>query len=166
MSKPSESVKRRSSKALKPRPGEAGFRSWVMSRVRSRDTKPEMLVRRLLHGLGYRYRLHGEELPGSPDLVFPRKKMVIWVHGCFWHGHGCRNGVRLPKTNVEFWSAKRRANMARDQRSALALESMGWKALVLWECELRDLTVLELRIRNFLGPPKSARMGKKGYNCG
>lgn len=121
-----------------------------MSRVRSRDTGPEMTVRRLVHGLGYRYRLHGRKLPGSPDLVFPGRRKVIWIHGCFWHDHACKNGVRVPKTNVEFWVEKKRQNAARDQRAELELGAMGWGYLVLWECELRDVDALKSRLVAFL----------------
>ena len=126
-----------------------------MSRVRSKDTRPEMVVRRMAHGLGYRYRLHDRRLPGSPDLVFAGRKKVIWVLGCFWHGHDCKNGIRVPKSNVEFWTTKKLANAARDQRNRAALEAMGWAALVLWECELSmgptSLVPLKSRLVAFLG---------------
>ena len=131
-------------------PTDPGFRSWVMSRVRSRGTKPEMLVRRLLHGLGYRYRLHVRELPGSPDLVFPGRKKVIWVHGCFWHAHGCKNGLRVPKSNVAFWVEKKRSNVVRDLRAKSGLEALGWKCFILWECELLDHDTVIAKLVGFL----------------
>ena len=108
-----------------------------MASVSSKNTKPEMFVRRVLHGLGYRYRLHRRDLPGSPDLVFPSRKKTIFVHGCFWHGHGCKWG-RLPKSNLDYWAPKIGANQARDERNILALKQAGWSPLVVWQCELRD----------------------------
>jgi len=120
-----------------------------MSRVRSKDTKPELLVRHLVHGLGFRYRLHEKDLPGCPDLVFRGRRKVIWVHGCFWHGHSCPNGCRVPKSNVEFWVEKKRANVARDRQAMQSIRELGWEALVIWECELSD-PELALRICGFL----------------
>lgn len=111
-------------------------RSLNMSRIRGRDTKPEMLIRRGLHALGLRYRLHDKSLPGSPDLVFPRYRTAAFVHGCFWHAHGCLLS-KLPKTHTEFWQSKLSANAARDQRVIEDLKSQGWRVLVIWECALR-----------------------------
>lgn len=124
-------------------------RSERMSRVRSKDTKVEMVVRRLVHGLGYRYRLHDRALPGSPDLVFRRRKRVIFVHGCFWHAHACKLG-RMPKSRVGFWSTKINANRVRDARVLQRLDEMGWRALTVWECELSDREKLERAIKEFL----------------
>ena len=111
-------------------------RSALMSRVRTKGTQPELFVRSALHRLGYRYRLHRKDLPGSPDLVFPSRYKAIFVHGCFWHGHECPRG-KLPQTNAEFWKAKIDKNKARDERVVLTLKSLGWKVFVVWECEIR-----------------------------
>lgn len=115
-------------------------RSEIMRAVKGRDTRPEMALRRALFAKGLRYRLHGAKLPGKPDLVFPGRKSVIFVHGCFWHGHDCARGSRAPKTNVAYWRAKIAGNRARDQKTLADLKRICWRALVLWECELRDIT--------------------------
>ncbi|MBW9250305.1 MAG: DNA mismatch endonuclease Vsr [Acidithiobacillus ferriphilus] len=118
-------------------------RSEVMSRVRSVDTKPEMLVRRALWRAGLRYRLHDRNLPGKPDIVFKAKRVAIFVHGCFWHGHeGCPRH-RIPKTRVDWWTAKITRNKERDEAAMKALEAMGWRVIVLWECELSEPGKLE-----------------------
>lgn len=112
-----------------------------MARVKSKDTKPELAVRRLLWSMGYRYRLHARDLPGRPDLVFRGRKKVIFVHGCFWHRHpdpGCKL-ARLPKSRRDFWESKLQANLERDQRHVAQLRADGWDVLVLWECQLGDL---------------------------
>lgn len=127
-------------------------RSERMSRIRGKNTVPEIVVRRLAHGLGYRFRLHRKDLPGSPDLVFPRLKKVVFVHGCLWHGHDCGKG-RLPKSNVAFWEAKIDKNRYRDDRSVSSLKAAGWEVLVLWQCETKDLNVLKKRLRRFLNRP-------------
>lgn len=106
-----------------------------MSRIRSRDTKPEMIVRRFLHGRGFRFRLHVRTLPGRPDLVLPKYRAVVFVEGCFWHGHACQKG-RVPGTNAAFWQSKVEANIARDARNRRALRRAGWKVLRVWECQL------------------------------
>lgn len=125
-------------------------RSTLMSKIRSKDTLPEMLVRRLTHGMGYRYRLHVRALPGCPDLVFPARKKVIFVHGCFWHRHsGCSNAV-MPKTRRDLWREKFTANKLRDKRNLQKLKSAGWSYLVLWECELGNTEELTTRIHDFL----------------
>ena len=125
-------------------------RSEIMSRIRGRGTRPEMAVRRLVHGLGYRYRLHGKHLPGRPDLVFARRKMVIFVHGCFWHRHpGCRL-ARTPKSRVDFWRAKLDGNRERDLLTQRELRDLGWRLLVVWECELNNLDSVAERITDFL----------------
>lgn len=117
-----------------------------MSRIRSRNTTPEMKVRRVCHGLGLRYRLHRTDLPGKPDLVFPRFHTVIFVNGCFWHRHACRYGRVVPKTNAEFWENKRAKNVVRDRQNRRALSQAEWKILTIWECECRDQEVLRARI--------------------
>lgn len=111
-------------------------RSYNMSRIRSTDTAPERAVRRLLHRLGYRYRLHSKELPGRPDLAFRSKKKVIFVHGCFWHRHRCAKGRLTPKTNADYWQKKFENNRLRDRANAALLRKMGWRVLVVWECQL------------------------------
>ncbi|MDD1449790.1 DNA mismatch endonuclease Vsr [Sphingomonas sp. H160509] len=129
-------------------------RSERMRRVRSKDTKPELVVRRLVHGMGLRYRLHRKDLPGTPDIVFGPRRRVILVHGCFWHGHddaNCRKGA-LPKTRIEFWRNKIDQNRLRDERTSLALDRAGWGQLVVWECECRDREILSARLRAFLIP--------------
>jgi len=122
-----------------------------MQRIRSKDTKPELRVRRLVHSLGFRYRLHARELPGRPDLVFRRRRKVIFVHGCYWHVHDCPLGRVAPATNAEFWRNKRQGNVDRDARNLAALAEGGWDVLVIWQCELADASALTQRIRNFLG---------------
>ena len=127
-------------------------RSAIMRAVRSKDTRPEMVVRRLVHGLGYRYRLHGKGLPGKPDLVFASRRKVILVNGCFWHGHNCTRGARQPTENADYWTAKIKSNVERDLASAAALQSAGWQMLTVWECEtkVRDRDALLKRLVDFL----------------
>jgi DNA mismatch endonuclease (patch repair protein) len=126
------------------------FRSEIMSRVRGKDTKPEMLVRRMVHAAGYRYRLHVRELPGKPDLVFPARRKVVFINGCFWHRHcGCAL-ARLPKSRTEFWTEKLERNKARDERNVAALQDLGWGVLTVWECEIRDPAALMGRLKAFL----------------
>lgn len=117
-------------------------RSWNMGRIRSSNTKPELAVRCLLHRMGYRFRLHSKELPGKPDIVLPKYKTVVFVHGCFWHRHrGCPYSY-MPKSRVKFWKDKFRETTERDTRKQMELESLGWKVLVVWECEIANLQVL------------------------
>ncbi len=125
-------------------------RSKNMSRIRGRDTKPEMAVRRLLHRMGYRYRLHRKDLPGKPDIVFVRRRKVIFVHGCFWHGHSCNRGSRLPKSNVRYWRTKIAGNVQRHSDQLNQLTAAGWTGLTLWECELGDANALAKRLSIFL----------------
>jgi len=121
-----------------------------MSRVRSKNTKPEMLVRSLVHSLGYRYRLYATDLPGKPDMVFRSRKKVIFIHGCFWHRHrGCQK-ASTPKSSVDFWIAKFESNKARDTKVKRKLTRMGWQYLVIWECQVKDKKKLEERITIFL----------------
>ncbi|MTV39946.1 very short patch repair endonuclease [Duganella radicis] len=133
-------------------------RSAVMSRVRGKDTRPEMIVRKLVFAAGYRYRLHVRTLPGSPDLVFPSRRKVIFVHGCFWHRHENCSLARIPKSRVEFWTEKLNGNRARDERAFQALAQAGWEVLVLWECELRERQQLAQKLQSFLGPVGVARL--------
>jgi len=115
------------------------FRSRLMARVRSKNTGPEIAVRRALHARGLRYRLHREDLPGRPDLVFPRHSLVVFVHGCFWHGCAtCDRGLRRPKSNMRFWEAKLASNRARDAKNLSVLEELGWRVATIWECTVRD----------------------------
>lgn len=129
-------------------PTEARTRN--MRAVRSKDTKPELVVRRLAHSLGYRFRLHRKDLPGRPDLVFPGRRAVIFVHGCFWHGHDCAKGKKRPATNAEFWNTKLDGNRDRDERHVSQLEAGGWKVLTVWECELKNREILAAQLKNFL----------------
>jgi DNA mismatch endonuclease (patch repair protein) len=121
-----------------------------MSRIRGRDTKPEMLVRRLLHKEGYRFRLHCKDLPGKPDLVFPSRRKAIFVHGCYWHRHHCAAGRVRAATNADFWNTKIKGNVTRDSKSEAALAEQGWRVLVVWECETRDTERLWRTLRKFL----------------
>jgi DNA mismatch endonuclease, patch repair protein len=124
-------------------------RSACMSRIRGKNTKPELLVRSVLHRAGYRFRLHRRDLPGAPDIVFPSRRKVIFVHGCFWHGHSCGKGA-LPTSRADFWRNKIEATKKRDRSSAAKLRVAGWQSFVLWECELRDREGWEARLTKFL----------------
>ncbi len=126
------------------------LRSRIMRAVKGRDTAPEMLVRRLAHGLGYRYRLHRADLPGKPDLVFPSRRKIIFVHGCFWHGHDCQRGSRAPKNNAAYWRKKISGNKDRDGRNIKALRAANWRVLVVWECGTRKEAALARRLGRFL----------------
>ena len=116
-------------------------RSYNMSRIKGKDTKPELIVRSLVHQMGLRFRLHRKDLPGKPDIVLPRHNKIIFVHGCFWHMHRCRYGRVKPKANAEFWQEKREGNVARDRRNLKALRADGWQVLVIWECWVRDISL-------------------------
>ncbi len=131
----------------------------VMAKVRGKNTKPEIAVRRLLFALGYRYRLHRTDLPGKPDLVFPGRRKVVFVHGCFWHAHDCPRGAR-PKSNEAFWDEKLRRNQERDLRYLAMLSDMGWDVCVIWECELRDVAAVQTKLQRFLGDPHLLRQPK------
>ncbi len=129
-------------------------RSEIMRRVKSMQTKPELKVRKLLFSMGYRYRLHMKDLPGKPDIVFTKKKKIIFVHGCFWHQHpGCKK-KGLPKSNQAFWKSKFDKNIKRDSQNILILNEMGWKVLVIWECELKEDKALSKKISDFLNDSK------------
>lgn len=125
-------------------------RSRNMAAIRSKNTKPELIVRKITHALGFRYRLHRKDLPGKPDLVFPGRKKVVFVHGCYWHMHNCKYGKVRPKTNAEFWKAKRESNVVRDKRSLKNLEKRGWAPLIIWECQTKSIEFLKTRIVSFL----------------
>lgn len=123
-------------------------RSEVMRAVKSGDTKPELALRKALHALGYRYRLHVKDLPGKPDLVLPKYRTVIFVHGCFWHGHSCKRGARVPKSNIDYWVEKIARNKARDRKNAAALRKLGWRVITLWECQLKTLDPAAIPIKS------------------
>jgi DNA mismatch endonuclease (patch repair protein) len=128
-------------------------RSAVMARVKGRDTGPEKIVRGLLWGLGARYRLNVKDLPGRPDIVMAGRRLVVFVHGCFWHGHGCARGVRVPKANRDYWLCKVGRNRARDIAARAKLEAAGWRVETVWECELKDRAALEARLAEVLKTP-------------
>ncbi len=125
-------------------------RSKIMARVRSKNTKPELAVRKLIFALGYRYRLHGKSLPGKPDLVFAGARRVVFVHGCFWHGHTCKRAA-LPSSNVAFWAEKIGKNKLRDKRTKRQLTVNGWKVLTVWQCEIKNTEGLKNKVTAFLG---------------
>ena len=137
-------------------------RSEIMSSIRSKDTQPEIAVRRTLYRMGYRFRLHPKGLPGKPDVVLPKYRTVVLVHGCFWHGcRMCDRGMRVPKTNREFWVAKVAENCRRDKRVAHALEEAGWQVIVIWACETNNLERLESLIAGRLSMPSAQPDQKK-----
>ena len=137
-------------------------RSAVMRRVKGKDTSPELRVRRLLRRMGVGYRLHRADLPGKPDIAMPGRKLALFVHGCFWHGHDCARGARTPKANRDYWQAKIGRNRARDAEHQRALESMGWRVLTLWECELKDEAAVERRLSSALGLGLGPGVGEDG----
>ena len=126
-------------------------RRWNMSRLRSRDTTPERRVRAIIHRRGMRFTLARKGLPGSPDIILPRRGAVVFVHGCFWHRHPCCRNAKLPRTRTDFWSTKLSGNLERDHRNVRSLEAMGWKVVIVWECELRDEEALGRRLECALG---------------
>jgi DNA mismatch endonuclease, patch repair protein len=128
----------------------SAVRRRTMRAIKSKDTSPELAVRRLLHARGFRYRLHNKALPGHPDLVFPSKKKIIFIHGCFWHGHDCHRGARVPKSNTAYWTTKIARNRSRDLRARLELRHRGWKVLYVWECELKNPAAVLKRLYRFL----------------
>lgn len=127
-------------------------RSAVMRAVKSKDTIPEMIVRRAVHALGFRYRLHRNDLPGKPDLVFASRRKVVFVNGCYWHGHDCARGAREPKTNIDYWRTKISRNVDRDNRNLKALDNAGWRTLTIWECETKKTVreALKKKLQDFL----------------
>ncbi|MDP9052810.1 MAG: DNA mismatch endonuclease Vsr [Acidobacteriota bacterium] len=122
-------------------------RSYNMSRIKGAHTAPEMRVRKLLHSMGFRYRLHGKGMPGKPDLVFPGARAILFVHGCFWHMHRCKYGKPAPVTNATFWAEKRRSNVERDKRNRAALRAEGWRVFEIWECQCREEERLSTRLK-------------------
>lgn len=133
-------------------------RSKNMARIRCRDTAPEIMVRQLLHSLGYRYRLCDSTLPGTPDIVFPSRRKVIFIHGCFWHRHPHCKYAYVPKSRVDFWQRKFAENVTRDAEALTALAASGWHALVIWECELRAAEMVRSKLIDYLGPPSAIQM--------
>jgi len=124
----------------------------IMRSVRNRDTAPELFVRSLVHRMGYRFTTCRQDLPGKPDIVFTRRRKVIFVHGCFWHRHDCGRGIRVPQNNHEFWSEKLATNARRDTAAQVQLRALGWEVAILWECQLRDEKRVKKELRVFLGP--------------
>ena len=137
-------------------------RSAVMRRVKGRSTTPELKVRKLLWSLGARYRLHRRDLPGAPDIVLAGRRLAIFVHGCFWHGHDCARGARVPKQNRDYWVAKVARNRARDLTSREALQALGWRVETLWECDLKDAAALDRRLADLLSPRPEGRGERVG----
>ncbi|WP_339162499.1 very short patch repair endonuclease [Methylobacterium bullatum] len=133
----------------------------IMQSVGQKDTKPEVALRQGLHRLGYRFRLHRKDLPGRPDLVFPSRKKVVFVHGCFWHGHGCAKG-RLPKSRPEFWVPKIEGNKARDARAIERLTKMGWETHIVWQCDMKNSERVAEELATFLGPPGRSKEAAEG----
>ncbi len=125
-------------------------RSWNMSRIKGKDTKPELLVRSLLHRMGYRFRLHRKDLPGKPDIVLPKYNTVIFVHGCFWHRHKDCKYAYNPKSRASFWQNKFKENIERDNKKQAELKKIGWKVIVIWECDLRKVEELKMKIKKEL----------------
>jgi DNA mismatch endonuclease (patch repair protein) len=127
---------------------------------KGKNTKPEIALRTLVHGLGYRFRIHGRSLPGIPDLVFSRRRKVVWFHGCYWHSHqGCRFAT-IPKTRAEFWTQKLSRNRQRDAEHEVCLKEMGWDYLIIWECEMKDPVAIQQRVCEFLGPTRHLKLGR------
>lgn len=127
-----------------------------MARIKGANTKPEIVVRKLLHGMGFRFRLHDKGLPGKPDIVLPRHRRIVLVNGCFWHGHLDCKRAKLPASNVDFWQVKISSNIERDKRNIEALHNLGWRVLVVWACEMRDLTILTKKLKGFMSHGEAA----------
>lgn len=125
-------------------------RQRCMACISGKNTKPELIVRKLLFSMGYRYRLHYSNLPGKPDLVFPGKRKIIFIHGCFWHRHDCKKGKSLPSKNGEFWQKKLSDNKARDQQNINDLQELGWKVFIVWECEIKDINSLSPKLLEYM----------------
>lgn len=138
-------------------------RSEIMSAVRTEDTGPELLVRKLLSAQGYRYRLHRKDLPGRPDIVFPGRRKAVFVHGCFWHGHRCAKG-RLPKSRLRYWKPKIAENKKRDARNIAKLKRSGWRASVVWQCELKSAGTLVRKLKTFLGRTHNPKRRQRRAN--
>ena len=125
-------------------------RSYCMSRIRKTDTTPELIVRKIIHNIGYRFRLYKKDLPGCPDIVLPRHKKIVFVHGCWWHRHNCKLGRRMPKTRLDYWIPKFRANKERHKRNLVKLKRQGWEVLTVWECQTKDVEKLRKKLETFL----------------
>ena len=125
-------------------------RSYCMSRIRKTDTNPELLVRRIVYRLGYRFRLYRKDLPGCPDIVLPKHKKIIFVHGCWWHRHNCKFGRRSPKSRLKYWLPKLAANKTRDKENRRKLQTLGWKILIIWECQTKKIQTLTKKLKAFL----------------
>jgi DNA mismatch endonuclease (patch repair protein) len=132
-------------------------RSFNMSQIRDKNTKPEIIIRSIVHRMGFRFRLHDKNLPGKPDIVLPRHKNIIFIHGCFWHLHNCKYGQVTPATNAAFWQNKRQSNKTRDKRNMAQLKKFGWNILVIWECQLETPVKVSGRLQLFLRPNKKGR---------
>lgn len=157
---------KRKKRLTKPFPDVPDARRRTMSTIRGANTKPEIAVRQLAHALGYRFRLHRCDLPGRPDLAFPKRKKVVFVHGCFWHQHpGCRS-AKLPKTREGYWHPKLARNVARDLGTQADLRRAGWDSLVVWECELADRNAVGARLQAFLGQPGSTAALPRQHGAG
>lgn len=137
-------------------------RSQIMSSVKTKDTGPELAIRKLLFAHGYRYRLHRADLPGKPDIAFPGRGKVVFVHGCYWHGHGCDKG-RLPKSRLDYWRPKIALNKKRDARNIGKLRRLGWSALTVWQCQLKTAESLTKKIQRFLGKSNVQKKRRSGY---
>lgn len=133
-------------------------RSWVMAQVRGFNTKPEKIIRSLLHRLGYRFRIHRKDLPGKPDIVLPKFRTVIFVHGCFWHSHPSCKHARIPETNEDYWLQKLNKNKIRDIQNKILLENNGWHVLIIWECELKNMELVQKRLINFFSSFQSEKV--------
>lgn len=142
-------------------PLSSAARSALMRRIGPKDSKPELALRRYLHRLGYRFRLHRRDLPGTPDIVFPGRRKAIFVHGCFWHRHPLCPAASMPKSRVDYWSQKFEDNVARDRRNLDGLKAAGWSIMVVWSCETKDLAVLHKRLDSFLGSPGDSRSSER-----
>jgi DNA mismatch endonuclease, patch repair protein len=139
------------------KPRVAMDRSAVMRAVKSQNTQPERALRKMLHAMAPGYRLHRADLPGKPDVVYGSRRLAIFMHGCFWHGHDCKRGARPPKNNADYWRGKIARNRARDEKNVVALEALGWRTLAIFECELKDVAGLETRLGEALATPYSGK---------
>lgn len=146
MKKKANTIARTATREKEPDPE----RSRIMRSIKSRHTSPERTVRKMLHSAGYRFRLHARDVPGSPDLVFRGQRKAVFVNGCFWHGHSCYRGSRVPKTNTSYWTEKITRNRSRDRKVRRSLKAFGWTYFTIWECELNDASRLWLKLRRFM----------------
>ena len=140
-------------------------RSWNMSRIHSKNTKPEKIVRSMLFSMGFRFRINRKDLPGKPDIVLPRYKTVIFVHGCFWHRHNCKDAT-MPKSNTDFWEKKFAANVERDKRVKVELKDLGWRVITVWSCELKDMETLKSRLVSEINNEEMMMAAEKEHKYG